>query len=154
MDKVFKKLNLKDHRQILVVNAPASFEPQLDTLGDISVVRDPAETDTVAFSLVFVSRQAELDSLSQSVADMAIGDAVIWFAYPKKTSKKYTCEFDRDSGWHVLGSCGFEAVRQVAIDQDWSALRFRRVAYIRSIKRDPRRALSDEGKKRSEAKRR
>jgi hypothetical protein len=57
---------------------------------------------------------------------------VLWFAYPKGSSKKYTCEFNRDSGWKVIRSLGFDSVRQVAIDEDWSALRFRRVEYIKS----------------------
>ena len=36
-----------------------------------------------------------------------------------------------DSGWPVLGAAGFEPVRMVAIDADWSALRFRRVEHIK-----------------------
>jgi hypothetical protein len=45
----------------------------------------------------------------------------------------------------VLGDAGFEPVRQVAIDEDWSALRFRRVEYIKSMTRDPRRKISGKG---------
>jgi len=54
-----------------------------------------------------------------------------WFAYPKGTSKRFRCEFNRDSGWHVLRSAGFDSVRMVAIDEDWSALRFRRRELIK-----------------------
>jgi hypothetical protein len=49
----------------------------------------------------------------------------VWVAYPKKASRRYGCEFDRDTGWQALGDAGFEPVRQVAIDEDWSALRCR-----------------------------
>jgi hypothetical protein len=56
-------------------------------------------------------------------------------AYPKGTSKKYKCEFNRDTGWSALGEFGLEGVRQVAIDEDWSALRFRKVDYIKSMQR-------------------
>jgi hypothetical protein len=56
---------------------------------------------------------------------------MLWFAYPKKSSVNYTCDFSRDTGWEILGRHGFEGVRMVAIDQDWSALRFRRVEYIK-----------------------
>ena len=59
------------------------------------------------------------------------------------------CEFDRDSGWEVLGQAGFEPVRMIAIDADWSALRFRRVEYILSLTRDPARAGSPAGKLRT-----
>jgi len=71
----------------------------------------------------------------------------LWFAYPKGSSKRYKCEFNRDNGWAVLGSLGFEGVRMVAIDEDWSALRFRRVEYVKNMTRSF--ALSEEGKARS-----
>ncbi len=41
-----------------------------------------------------------------------------------------------------MGAVGFEGVRQVAIDEDWSALRFRRVEYIKRMTRDPKRAMT------------
>jgi hypothetical protein len=50
----------------------------------------------------------------------AEGDAIVWFAYPKGTSKKYKSQIDRDNGWNMLGHEGFEPVRMVAIDEDWS----------------------------------
>ena len=37
---------------------------------------------------------------------------------------------------------GFEGVRRVAIDDDWSAIRFRRVEFIKKITRDPKRAMT------------
>ncbi len=40
-------------------------------------------------------------------------------------------------------------VRQVAIDEDRSALRFRRVEYIKRVKRDASRAVSTEGQTRT-----
>jgi hypothetical protein len=78
----------------------------------------------------------------------AAGDVILWFAYPKGTSKKYKCDFNRDTGWAALGAAGFEPVRMVAIDDDWSALRFRRVEYIQSLKRDSSWLYTQEGKMR------
>jgi hypothetical protein len=51
----------------------------------------------------------------------------------------------------VLGAAGFEPVRMVAIDEDWSALRFRRVAHIKSMTRSPRGAISRAGKRKTGA---
>ena len=34
-----------------------------------------------------------------------------------------------------MGDAGFEPVRMVAIDEDWSALRFRRVEFIKTMNR-------------------
>lgn len=130
MPPIFAKLNLKGQAAILVANAPASFEPVLQALHEVTVLRDPAVPAGVGFALVFVTAQDELDALSALLAAKAEGDAVLWFAYPKKTSRRYRCEFHRDSGWEVIRAHGFDSVRQVAIDEDWSALRFRRVEYI------------------------
>ena len=54
----------------------------------------------------------------------------MWFAYPKGSSKKYKSQINRDSGWEVFGREGFEPVRMVAIDEDWSAVRFRRLQFV------------------------
>ncbi len=130
MPSVFEKLNLKGQTEIVVLNAPDSFEPETRSLKGVTVLRDPKRASTIAFGIAFVCRQEELDAISKLLAAKAIGDAVLWFAYPKGTSKRYRCEFNRDAGWDVIRGCGFDSVRQVAIDEDWSALRFRRVENI------------------------
>lgn len=130
MVALFAKLNLKDQREILVLGAPESFEASLRGLPDIRVARTLKQVRRVDFALVFVTRQAQLDRFSRALALRASGDAVLWFAYPKGSSKRYACEFNRDRGWDVLRDAGFDSVRQVAIDEDWSALRFRRAEFI------------------------
>jgi hypothetical protein len=132
MASVFQKLNLKTQPKIVVFNAPASFESELAQLDGVKVVRNPKKPADVQFVLAFATQQAELDRLSTILADHCAGDAVVWFAYPKGTSRRYTCDFNRDTGWQVIRDGGFDSVRQVAIDEDWSALRFRRVEYIKS----------------------
>jgi hypothetical protein len=146
MSAVFKKLNWKDQAEILILNAPASFEPELAALTGVTIRRSLAEMAQVTFSIAFVTRQSEANALAEEIAAKTIGDAVVWFAYPKSSSKRYQCEFNRDTGWAVLGALGFEAVRQVAIDEDWSALRFRRAKFIKSMTRDSKMAMSDLGK--------
>lgn len=148
MPSVFAKLNLKDQTQITVLNAPQGFEAELKALEGIEVLRD-AKSKNIGFVLAFVTKQAEVDALSKVVSQKAAGDAVVWFAYPKGSSKRYTCEFSRDTGWQELGKAGFEPVRIVAIDQDWSALRFRRVEFIKTLTRSSKMALSQEGKQRT-----
>lgn len=112
----FDKLNLKEQKQILVLNAPASFEPELKALRGIAVQRDLKSAGQIEFSLAFVTKQKEVDTLGKAIAKKAEGDAVVWFAYPKGSSKKYKSEINRDSGWKILGDAGFEPVRMVAID--------------------------------------
>jgi hypothetical protein len=128
---LFKKLNLGVHQEIAVFNAPDSFESELKALRGVKITRDPSKSKGVKFGLAFAITQAQLDRASKTLAAASEGDAVIWFAYPKGSSKRYSCEFNRDSGWSVIRAAGFESVRMVAIDEDWSALRFRRVEYVK-----------------------
>jgi len=145
---VWGKLNLKDHQEIVIVNAPASFEPEVKALDGVTVKRKPADVTAIGFFLAFVTTQKEVDDLAKVVATKSVPDAVVWFAYPKSTSKKYTSDISRDTGIQALGEAGFEPVRMVAIDEDWTGKRFRRVAFIKNLTRDPRALVSKEGKKR------
>jgi hypothetical protein len=147
MSATFKKLNLKSQRKIHVLNAPASFDLELRSLHDVKAIRKAI--GKIEFAVAFAVTRAELDSLSRKVAAAAENDAVLWVAYPKGTSKKYQCEFNRDSGWSVLGDAGYEPVRQVAIDDDWSALRFRKVENIKTLKRSRAMTISKVGRKRA-----
>jgi hypothetical protein len=130
MAGVFQKLNLKDHDEIVVVNAPVAFEKELKLLKGVRIHRHERGGGRVAFALVFVQQKSELDRLAKLLAQRAEGDAVLWFAYPKGSSKKLSCDFNRDNGWDAIRAAGFDSVRQVAIDADWSALRFRRQEFI------------------------
>jgi hypothetical protein len=132
MASLFEKLNLKDRQEMVVLQAPQSFEAELAKLPVMTIHRhleSVAETD---FVLAFVTKKDEVDALAAQVAKRAKGDAVVWFAYPKGTSKKYKCDFNRDTGWDALKAAGFDTVRAVAIDEDWTGLRFRRLEFIKS----------------------
>ena len=129
---IFDKLNLGRLTSLVVYHAPESFEPELARLKAVTIVRDPKKPAAVQFALAFVRKQKELDRVSKLIAAAADGDALLWFAYPKGTSKRYSCEFNRDTGWDVIRKAGFDTVRAVAIDEDWSALRFRRNEFIKT----------------------
>jgi hypothetical protein len=151
MSDVFRKLNLKDQREIVVLNAPASFEPELQTLKDVTISRSVDGPQAISFSLAFVITQSEVDRLATAVAAKASGDSIVWFAYPKGSSRNYQSEINRDSGWKVLGECGFEPVRMVAIDADWSAVRFRRAEFIKTMTRGVEWAGSAVGREKAAA---
>jgi hypothetical protein len=132
MATTFEKLNLKDHRQIVVLNAPQSFAPKLAKLPVKTIHHSITSVPDIDFFLAFVTSKSEVDALAPQIGKRAKGDAIIWFAYPKGTSKKYKCDFNRDNGWNALNALGFETVRAVAIDKDWSALRLRRSEFVKS----------------------
>lgn len=150
MSPLFKKLNLKDQAEIVVLGAPESVEGELDALDGVNVRRRLTGVRSIAFALMFVTKQKDVDRLARSVLAKVDGDATVWFAYPKGSSKKYTCDFNRDNGWDVVGGLGYEGVRMVSIDEDWSALRFRHVDYIKKLTRDRSWRISEAGKRRED----
>jgi hypothetical protein len=149
MTPLFKKLNLSDIHTILVLNSPETFECELSQLHGVTVRRKVTSKLKSPFAIGFAVTQNELALVSSHIIKVTEGDSIVWIAYPKGTSKKYKCEFNRDTGWTVLGDAGFEPVRQVAIDEDWSALRFRRTEYIKSLTRSNTMAISAKGKRRT-----
>ena len=149
MNQVFKKLQFKNHDRILVLNAPAEFKAILNEMAAITSIYDEQITKKkFAFVLIFVKTCAEIRQYSTLTETHLDEDAILWFAYPKKSSKKYQADISRDEGWQPLGQLGFEGVRQIAIDEDWSALRFRRPTFIKTMSRDKKRAMGQEGKER------
>lgn len=148
MSTVFAKLNLKDHKQIVVLNSPGSFESELAALKGVEILRDLKKANEVTFSLAFVTTQEQVNALAPAIARKAEGDAILWFAYPKGASKKYKSQVARDHGWNALGQQDFEPVRMVAIDEDWSAKRFRRAAFIKNMTRAKKYRLTERAKSR------
>lgn len=146
MTPLFKKLNFKNQPAVLSINHPDSFLPELKAMGEITNVVDSiGKLKSVSFAIVFATKQTEVNIAAEQIAKKAEDDAVLWFCYPKGTSKKYKCDFNRDTGWEKLGELGYEPVRAVAIDEDWSALRFRKAEHIKTMTRSF--AMTEEGKK-------
>lgn len=153
---LFAKLNLKDQRQLIVLDAPTSFEAELTALQkadpDVKVLRRVPANPPIAFALAFATTQLAVDKATAALTARAADDAILWMVYPKGSSKRYTCDFNRDTGWAALGAAGFEPVRMVAVDEDWSALRFRRSQHIKTLTRSADMAISAAGKARAKKK--
>lgn len=64
MATVFAKLNLKDHKQIVVLDSASSFESELAALEGVEVIRDLKKAKQVTFSLAFVTTPEQIDALA------------------------------------------------------------------------------------------
>jgi hypothetical protein len=137
MDNVFRKMNFKTSASVIVINAPSSFNENIEAMSSLAIFyNDFSVIEKTDFIIAFCTLQSEVDSIAVLATEKLEGDGLLWFAYPKGTSKKYKCDFNRDTGWLILGTHGFEPVRMIAIDEDWSALRFRRVQFIKTMTRN------------------
>ena len=144
MHALLKKLNHKG-QAIYCLNAPPPFLHALVQSGATVYERIDAAKE-IEFAMVFVTSLKEINNLVPELAPKLKGDALLWMCYPKGSSKRHKCDFNRDTGWAITGRYNLEGVRMVAIDEDWSALRFRNVAYIKTMTRSKLAVLSAEGK--------
>ena len=111
-EKVFYD-GYKEQPNIVAINSPKTFDNEHEEMSKrANIIKDFMEV-------------IEIEQFISTIYQKLKGDAVIWLCYPKMTSKNYKCHFNRDSGWTSLGKYNLEPVRQVAIDDDFSALRFR-----------------------------
>lgn len=133
---------------VTVLGAPPEVAPLIDAWAAETKVKRRLGKDE-AFVLAFLRTSADLAERLPKVAGALAGDGILSMAYPKKSSKRYASDLSRDDSWQPLGDLGMEPVRQVAIDPDWSAVRFRRAEHISRLDRDPSRLLSAEGRRRS-----
>jgi hypothetical protein len=151
MESLLKKLNYKSGEDIYLSNTPVellSSFAEISEQGAINVYSDTDKLAKIDFAILFVQTTTEIEQAIASIAGKFADDPTIWFAYPKSTSKKYKCEFNRDNGWEVLAQYELEPVRQVAISADWSGLRFRLVSNIKTMVRSF--ALTEAGKQKVE----
>jgi hypothetical protein len=124
------KFQFKNVRSLAVRNAPQGYLAVLaDGMDGIEIVADPlagADGSTQAI-LLFVNSLAEARELAPAAVNAIAqvqGEGMLWIAYPKggKSSKP---DVNRDKLWPVIQEWGWRPVRQVAIDEVWSAMRFR-----------------------------
>jgi hypothetical protein len=149
MDALIKKLQYTAGVPVVLAQLPAEQAALQSWFAANAPLIAPESGAKAGFALLFVRSQAQIDQWVPQLAACLEGDALFWCCYPKSSSKRYRCDFNRDTGWAIFGQLGYEPVRQVAIDEDWSALRFRKVAYIKKITRSKSMALTDEARQRT-----
>lgn len=115
---VAERLQVKGNRRLAVINAPQSVDNR------IGARKVRAELDAADVILLFVHNRAELDEKLPSVLGSLKNTAIFWLAYPKLTSK-LAGDLNRDSIHELAPRHGLDTVAQIAIDEDWSALRLK-----------------------------
>ncbi|HVH47549.1 MAG TPA: hypothetical protein VM925_34675 [Labilithrix sp.] len=109
------RLRIEQGAKVAVLASPEGFD-----LG-VSTSSTPKGADVV---LLFAETRAVLGKWGPKLKTLP-ASTVLWIAYPKTTSGRKT-DLTRDVGWEAMERAGLRAVTQVAVDETWSALRFRR----------------------------
>jgi hypothetical protein len=118
------KLQLKPGQRLAVLSAPAGLldglAPQLAAL--TLTAGEPGATDAV---LCFLTLLADVPARLDEAAALLRPGGLLWLAYPKGGPKVGT-DLNRDRlAQAVMDGSTWRPVRQIALDELWSALRFR-----------------------------
>ena len=135
MDNILEKLKYRDQERIAVLNAPEDFRERITgLLPGVQIDSEINARYLYDFMIAFTPDSEEVSRLGPSCIHNLNDDGKLWIAYPKGTSRNYASDISRDRGWDSVEESGFRRVSQVAIDDDWSALRFRNAKYVSSSK--------------------
>lgn len=135
MDDILKKLKYGEQNRIAVLNAPLEFRDRISgLLPDVQIDTEINARYLYDFMIAFTPGSNEVKKIGPACIHNLSDDGKLWMAYPKGASKKNVTDINRDRGWETVEETGFRRVSQVAIDKDWSALRFRNARYVRPTK--------------------
>ncbi len=112
---------LKENMLSVAFNAPAptAIPVSPDKASASSVDSQPSDV-----VLLFVNNLAETQEFTRAAIGLIKPGGPFWIAYPKGSSGHKT-DVNRDRLWEAVLLFGWRAVRQIALDDTWSAMRFK-----------------------------
>jgi hypothetical protein len=128
MSTLIKNLQIKTESDFLIAGLPE----ELELLKKELPLFNDTQKNNHDFIMIFAEKETTAKVLIAKYLKLLTDDGLFWFCYPKKSSKKYKSDITRDSTWALFESYNFRPVRQISIDDDWSALRFRDCKYVKS----------------------
>ena len=112
------KLQIKPGSRVVVLGAPEGLDLELPE--GVTVGQDAAKADAV---IAFACDSAAVDAVAGPAIQAARDDRLAWIAYPK--AGQLGTDLNRDILARLVIERGAQPVRQISIDDIWSALRFR-----------------------------
>ena len=121
---------MKHGQALAVLNAPPDYLPTFARKVEGLGVVDEITRHLPDGVLLFVTSLEEVSRLLNEAIGLVQTGGLLWIAYPKGTSGVKT-DVNRDRLWAAIASSGWRPVRQVALDETWSAMRFRPESEVR-----------------------
>lgn len=125
--ELIKKLQIKSGARLWLVNVPEDLADAITAGAEVEPVKAGDRCDG---AVVFADSPIEVEELVPRVLKAVPKDGLVWFAYRKGAAGKAS-GLSRDAGWEPLRAAGWDTVRSVSIDDDWTGLRFRPNELIR-----------------------
>jgi hypothetical protein len=114
---IAEKLLIKPNTTIWL--SQAAHRERIEPLPEGVRLVEQLEQATIA--LVFADDASSVRRILDEHKDQLAQPSIFWVAYPKGNR----ADINRDSLWPILGEYGMRPIGQVAVDEVWSALRFR-----------------------------
>jgi hypothetical protein len=112
-----RKLQLSPSQPVFLAGCPPDVSLELPGAYPV-----PTDSEDAAAIFFCVDRSA-LEQRRRHLVEAARRDRLVWLAYPK--AGRLGTDLNRDTVAALLADDGVRPVRQIAIDDTWSALRFR-----------------------------
>jgi hypothetical protein len=127
-NNILEKLKIIKHEKRAIINSPQEFN---DILKEYTGEFDTQIKGKYGYIQVFITSQSDIIENGQLLVNAIDRDGYLWVCYPKGTSKKYKkTDCNRDTLREAIVQYGFEGVSLISIDSDWSAMRFRNIAFV------------------------
>jgi len=132
MKELLEKLNYKDQQRIALLNADSKFRKRFAAaLKSVIVDSEIDARFLYKFMMVFVKNITKLEEATPAIIHNISDDGDLWICFPRKTSKKLETDLSKDFGWKSLNDSGFHERRLITVNDDWSALKFKHIKYIK-----------------------
>jgi hypothetical protein len=119
---VAQKLFIRDNYTVLLLNAPRGYREVLGPLPQGVKVVSRA-TKPVELIQLFASKKADMLKLFREAKPLLKAEGLLWATYPK--AGQLDTDLKREVVWECGQAVGMEPVAQIAVDDVWSALRFK-----------------------------
>jgi hypothetical protein len=129
MNPLAKKLLIKPNSRWLFFNAPANYTDSLTPLPDDVEIVFNTEGSFGGIQL-FVTNSAELATDLAMIVPLLKANVIFWIIYPKKSSG-ITTDLEMMGSWNAPTQYGLRPVASAAVNEIWTALRFRPIEQVK-----------------------
>ena len=119
---IFKKMRLKQGTNGIFLHAPEEYI----AMAKGQDVIDFSQHDKYDFVHLFIESKQDYFDRIRDALDKLSESGTLWISYPK-SDKKHQYDINRDGIFQLTPENGIDACSNIALDEHWSALRFKKI---------------------------
>ena len=120
--ELMRKLQLKSGDRVWLINVPPTVAEELAAGAEVEIV---GRSERCNAFLGYFNTPQEVATVLPEILAVLEPSGLFWTGFRKGAAGK-EAGLTRDRGWDPLEDAGWTPVRSIALDDEWSALRWRR----------------------------